>query len=109
MAIMAPPPPSWGLLSQGKRVKQPPLCVPLSVCVGATAPEGVFQIKHLADTHRGHVQGSIDISVQCLAAQFTCAQPMNLEAAVQANLLASLGHPLRRGVGEKVLPIGTKD
>ena len=53
----------------------------------------MFLAKHLADTHRGHVQGSIDISVQCLAAQFTCAQPMNLEAALQANLHASLGHP----------------
>ena len=86
---MAPPPPSWGLLSQGKRVKQPPLCVPLPFRVGATAPKGVFLAKCSADTHRGHVQGSIDISVQCLAAQFTCAQPMNLEAALQANLLTT--------------------
>ena len=89
---MAPPPPSWGLHSQTSGY----------VCVGATAPEGVFLAKHLADTHRGHVQGSIDISVQCLAAQFTCAQPMNLET------LDTRSHPFRSdlvGVGAERLRI----
>ena len=93
---MAPPP-----LAGGFSAKQAGkagcsllcICVPLSLRVGATAPEGVFLAKHLADTHRGHVQGSIDISVQCLAAQFTCAQPMNQEAACPIDRLASLGHP----------------